>query len=135
MLTLFQNQKEMFFVGLAGSIIPYILLMGVMLVFTFGANAEVMKKLSSDKAEANVLKVEMNAAATTNTDPVNFHFSAYNSFEKFAKEKTDNQSALILECSPVKPEITAFEVFSEIQPHYRSNFCTRYFGLSPPFMV
>ena len=125
----------MFFVGLAGSIIPYILLMGVMLVFTFGANAEVMKKLSPEKSEANVLKVEINTATTANTDPVNFQFSAYNSFEKFTKEKTDEQSALILECAPEKIEINAFQVFSEIQPHYRFNFCTRYFGLSPPFMV
>jgi len=135
LLTLLQNQKEMFFVGLAGSIIPYILLMGVMLVFTLGANAEVMKKLSPEKNDSNVIKVEVNAVATANNDPVNFHFSAYNSFEKFTKEKTDDQSALILERSPEKIEINAFEVFSEIQPHYSSAFSTRYFGLSPPFMV
>ena len=124
----------MFFVGLAGSIIPYILLMGVMLVFTFGANAEVMKKLSPEKREANVLKVEVDVSASFN-DPVNFQISAYDFFDKFSKEQTEDLSADEISCLPEIVEINSPELFSEMQPHYRPGFPIRYFGLSPPFMV
>lgn len=124
----------MFFVGLAGSIIPYILLMGVMLVLTFGANAEAMKKLSPEKSEANVLKVDASVSASS-SDPVNFQFSAYNFFDKFSKEQTEDLSADETSCLPDMPKISSPKLHSEIQPHYRPSFSIRYFGLSPPFMV
>jgi len=125
----------MFFVGLAGSIIPYILFMGVMLVFTLGANAEVMKKLSPEKSEANVLEVDITVSASS-TDPVNFNFSAYyNCPSKFSTEQTEDLSSDQPGCLTTPPKKASSALFSNIQAHYRQNFCGWHFGLSPPLMV
>ena len=121
----------MFFVGLAGSMIPYILLMGVMLVFTLGANTEVMKKLSSPKESAKTIQVETSTPDLVN-QTISFHFSEHQ-FQDKSSQELPFEASPVDECTPPeKNEISNNKLFSPLHPHYNSIFCTRYFGLSPP---
>ncbi|WP_163713155.1 hypothetical protein [Mangrovibacterium lignilyticum] len=122
----------MFFVGLAGSMIPYILLMGVMLVFTLGANTEVLKKLSASKEPVKTIVLETATSTSTDNTSISFHYSEYKFPDKLAEELNSEASIADQIELPDKIEIRGNELYPPLRPHYHSNYCTRYFGLSPP---
>lgn len=123
----------MFFVGLAGSIIPYILFTCVMVILTLGANAEVLKKLSivSEPAKAIVLDATGTYKLTETADSiVNFHWGNHINHQVPASSD-ESVSALM----PPLPQFLPTSLFPPAFSHYCLNYSARYFGLSPPRLV
>jgi hypothetical protein len=120
----------MFFIGLAGSLMPYLLLLGVLFVLTLGIGAEHEPELVADaektieyqnpeNSEGNLLKGSY------------FYHSDEN------RRTCQSQSAFTF---PKKFEFKAFNIRSKItscfvDQQYSFEVYHTFFGLSPPVLV
>lgn len=120
----------MFFIGLASSIIPYVLISVVMVILTLGSNAEVLKKLSitSEPTKAIVLDTnEINPASVPSVSNANIHWTDHVNQQLSGSFQTVKPALL-----PPLPQMSVTSILPPPLSHYRSINSARYFGLSPP---
>lgn len=120
----------MFFVGLAGPFLPYILFTGVMLVFTLGANSDVLRKIALPQPE-NEFVLDSGSDNIQNTETgiqtADYHWSFGTDQPVPDQTGTDCKPSVL----PRYPDHTK-TLHPPIREHYSSAYCASYFGLSPP---
>ena len=124
----------MFFVGFAGTIIPYILFTCVMVILTLGANTEVLKKLTAAQEPTKEIVLETSDANNNSQIAIDtqtsFHWA--NQIDLQLSNDLNSTKPSVV---PPLPEFHIKPIFPPALPHYTSGYCALYFGLSPPQLV
>jgi len=123
----------MFLIGLSGSLIPYLLFLGMIVVFTFSTNNSA---LSQDNNQPNEEKKICVLTEINSSQPIStcYNFSNYHLDQKKTFEETD-ETAVLFKLNEFSLPPIGIATSTYIPPRYTTTFISRYFGLSPPIMV
>jgi hypothetical protein len=120
----------MFFLGLAGSFMPYLLLMGALFVLTLGVNMKADKE-TEVVADKTIEYQHPNKQEVKTDDCCHFHQTAKanaNDLHNLQAERQQDTELLI--CHP--PDKT---IFSLVHHSYSFDIYRTYGGLSPPVLI
>jgi len=122
----------MFLVGLTGSAIPYLIFLGIVIVFTFGTNTEVLNKkcLPQEKSDMHLTYSEQ---TTEHPQFLTFNYTEHHYFHKQSVDESDSFS-ITDNSKPVSNPVVRMN-YAFITMHYSSSVCANYFGLSPPIVA
>lgn len=119
----------MFFIGILGSSIPYILLLGFVLTCTLTANGDVLEQNETD-SEKKVILIQ-----TTSNETLEFascyHFANTKQQDKQTQPKASGRSTAPATIKFGIPKPTSIRN-PHRQPFYLKPDVSRFFGLSPP---
>lgn len=125
----------MFFLGFAGTIIPYILFTCVMVILTLGANAEVLKKLTVAQEPAKEIVLETSDTDNNSQLVIAESQTSFHWVNHIDLQLSDDLNLTKPSVIPPSPEIQIKPIFPPAFSHYTSSYCALYFGLSPPQLV
>ena len=120
----------MFFLGITGSLLPYILLTGVILVFTLETNKDILAesvKLPSGKT------IELEAQHHVNEELANCYLFSFKGNKKDSKQISDPEDPEDTKISRFlyKKSIAYQSAYFKLTLKYNAP----YFGLSPPVSI
>ncbi|PTN07539.1 hypothetical protein [Mangrovibacterium marinum] len=122
----------MFLIGLTGSAIPYLIFLGIVVVFTLGTNTEVLNKkcMPPIKSDMHLTYAEQIPQQAVTAD---FNYTEHHSFQNRLVDQPDhcriNDTAV-----PHWTTVIRRSYASSTAP-YSSAVCASYFGLSPPVVA
>jgi hypothetical protein len=122
----------MFLIGLTGSAIPYLLFLGIVIVFSLGTNTEALNKkwMLQDQSNMHLTYTEENSSQAPE---ICFNYTTHHYHQTRLVDQTDCFS-ITTNPEPFIP-LAAMKKNGFIAIHYSSAICTDYFGLSPPIMA
>ncbi len=120
----------MFFLGLAGPMMPYMLFLGVMLAFTFGTSKTTLAKTETETA-AKIISISPESSSSNELTAV------YHTW--FQKDRQDQQKTDELKSPPPAHSFTPYNFITQkIDSNpidlYSHEYNDGYFGLSPPVL-
>lgn len=121
----------MFFLGLTGSLLPYLLLLGVVLTFTLATSQEALANMENKPDEKNI---SLPAAPETTTTLSNCYQFHWNDFQE--NQKISNQDAFPADTAIKIPYLhPTFSGGNFVGTFHSKKHIARFFGLSPPCLM